>query len=536
MACQGGGHADAASEAYLRARKLDRDNAAVDYNLGCLRMDQSNYPGAIEYLTTYTSLRPREARGYLRLGAARYHLGLEERSALEKGRQFEAARQQFEAAQKLEATAEGANFLGVIELQHRSPNLQSANAAAEEFQLALRRDPHFAPALLNLGVVLQHYLNQPREALKAYRQYPAIAPPPPEAKAVEQLAHDLDLSLRITITPEHAPAPASPPAKIIPPPTNAQAPRPRPSPTESPPLLAARPAAVPAPTPAPVPAPRPAPTPAPTPPAAPAPAPAQPQKVPEPTPAPAPVVTPPSENPPPLNMPVLNPEPPPAQTAPPPRRNLAQKLNPLRWFSGKQRTAAESAADARARAEPPPVPPGSRYNYPPPVTPIPGDRAEARHLAADGARAHQAADFSRALRDYQAAVAADPTCYEASLGLGLTEIDLRDYPAALEALHRALGLKGDSVEARYAFAWTLQKRGYALDAVHEVGPLRRAASGGSPRPPLAGQSLCRETGPDQTGARTIHRGAGSGPRKPPGSLRARLAPTAPMSRPFCRLQ
>jgi tetratricopeptide (TPR) repeat protein len=144
-------------------------------------------------------------------------------------------------------------------------------------------------------------------------------------------------------------------------------------------------------------------------------------------------------------------------------------LNPLHWFSGKQRTAAESAAGAQAQAEPPPVPAGSRYDYPPPVTPIPGDRAEARRLAADGARAHQAADFSGALRDYKEAVAADPTCYEASLGLGLTEIDLRDYPAALEALHRALGLQGDSVEAHYAFAWTLQKRGYVLDAVRELG-------------------------------------------------------------------
>src|SRR5208282_6316951 len=36
LACQGDGHSEAASEAFLRARKLDRDNAAVDFNLGCL--------------------------------------------------------------------------------------------------------------------------------------------------------------------------------------------------------------------------------------------------------------------------------------------------------------------------------------------------------------------------------------------------------------------------------------------------------------------------------------------------------------------
>jgi tetratricopeptide (TPR) repeat protein len=462
LACQGGGHPDAASEAFLRAHKLDRDNAAVDYNLGCLRMEQSNYPGAIEYLTTYTSLRPKEARGYLRLGVARYHLALEQKSALERGRQLEAARQPLEAAEKLEATAEGANLLGIMELQRRSPTLQSANAAAEDFQRAVRRDPHFAPALLNLGIVLQEYLNQPREALKAYRQYLALTPPQPNAKAVEQLAHDLDLSLRITITPERTPAPAPPPAKIIIPPTNAQAPRPKPAPTESPPALAAKPAAAPAPTPAAAPAPTPAAAPVPTP------EPAPPPKAQEFPPPPAPLVSPPPQTPPPVSTTNLNPEPPPAQIASPPRKTLVQKLNPLKWFSGKPRTAGESAADAEAEAEPP-VPAGSRYVYPLPVTPIPGERAQARLLAAEGARARQAADFTRALRAYKLAVAADPTYYEANLGLGLTEIDVRDYRAALEALHRALTLQEDSAEARYAFAWTLQKRGYVLDAVHELG-------------------------------------------------------------------
>jgi tetratricopeptide (TPR) repeat protein len=463
LACQGDGHPEAASEAFLRAWKLDRDNAAVDYNLGCLRAQQANYPAAIEYLTTYTNLRPRDARGYVRLGVARYHLALEQRTALEKGRQLEAARQHFEASEKLDATSEAANALGVIEFQRRPPTIQSVKAAMEDFERALRRDPRYAPALLNRAIVLQQYLNQPRLALKDYRQYLAINPPPPNAKAVEQLAHDLDVSLRITITPEHPPASAPPPAKITPAPVNVQPSRPKPPPTESPPAQTASPAPVPAPAPAPAPALAPAPTPPPKTPEL-----SRPPVIVAP---PAPVAPPPPETSTPVSTPELNPEPAPAQAASPPRKSFVQKLNPLRWFSGNPRTAKESAAGAEAEVEPPPVPPGSRYDFPPSVTPIPGDRAEARRLAAEGARARRAADFTQALRAYRDAVAADATCFDASLGLGLTEIDVRDYPAALTALHRALTLQEDSAEARYAFAWTLQKRGYTLDAVHELGRL-----------------------------------------------------------------
>jgi tetratricopeptide (TPR) repeat protein len=450
LAEQDGGHLDEASEAYLRARKLDRDNAVVDYNLGCLRMEQTNFQGAIDYFSTYTSLRLKDARGYVRLGAARYHLALEQRTTSERNRQIEAARQQFEAAERWDATAEAPNFLGVIELQRRPPTIQSATAAAENFKLALRRDPHFAPALLNLGIVWQQYLNQPRQALKAYQEYLAGNPPLSNVKAVQQLATDLNIRLRTTITTEHAPAPAPapPPAKSIITPTNAQAPSPKPLPTESPPAHAAAPVFVPATVPTPVPPPAPTAS--------------------EPSRPSTPISPPPLETSPPVNTADINPQPAAEPSAPPPRQTLVQKLNPLRWFSGKPKTAEEAAA---AEAEPPSVPPGSRFDYPPPVTLIPGDRAEGRRLTADGARARDAGDFNQALRAYTSAVAADPTYYDANLGLGLTEIDVRAYAGALEALHRALTVQADSAEARYAFAWTLQKRGYAVDAVHELSKL-----------------------------------------------------------------
>jgi tetratricopeptide (TPR) repeat protein len=159
------------------------------------------------------------------------------------------------------------------------------------------------------------------------------------------------------------------------------------------------------------------------------------------------------------------PEPVVTETAPEPRTPLTQRLNPLHWFAGKPKT------NEQASAEPPPVPAGTRYDYPPPVTPIPGDRTRAKQLLAEAVGARQARDFTQSIRAYQGAIAADPTFYEASFELGLAAIEDRDYPTALEALHRALALQGNSAEARYAFAWTLQKRGYTEDAVHELDKL-----------------------------------------------------------------
>jgi tetratricopeptide (TPR) repeat protein len=123
------------------------------------------------------------------------------------------------------------------------------------------------------------------------------------------------------------------------------------------------------------------------------------------------------------------------------------------------------------RAEPPPVPAGSRYQFPPNVTLIPGNRTQATRLEAEAERARRAGDMTQSILAYKDAIDADATYFDARYGLGLVEIEMRDYPAALESLYRALTLNEDSVEARYAFAWTLQKRGYTEDAVHELAKL-----------------------------------------------------------------
>jgi tetratricopeptide (TPR) repeat protein len=604
LACQDSGQLDTASKAYLQALKLDRNNAATDYNLGCLRSQQADYPAATNYLTTYITLRPKDVQGYLRRGTAYFHYALDP-SSRDQRRLLEKARLDFETSDKIEATAEAFNDLGVLRLQSRAPGGEAIRAAETYFEFALKRDPNFAPALLNLATIQsQQYLNNPRKALQLYQAYLAISPPPPHVEEVTKLAHDLDLNMRIIITPTTAPTrvpspkpaqrSASPPARVNVAPTNPVAAMPRPPPAQAPPIQAVNPTPAPAPTPA-VPIPQvlrptlppakvnvaptntviattpktpsaetppakavvptsaPAPTqvaaappaPRPTPPPAKVsvaptnaviatpktpPAEAPPAQAVVPTPAPAPTqvaATPPGPRltPPPAKVNVAptntvvvaTPKTPPAEVPPAqadnpkpvlvsspvtttvqtplesstspktsnavpepvvtdtnatPRKTIIQRLNPLRLFSGKTRTREESAASSTAIApEPPPVPPGSRFEYPPPVTFIPGNRAQAKRLVAEAVRARQSEDWTECIRAYKEAVAADPTFYEACRGLGLAAIDVRDYAVALKELHHALALQEDSAEARYTFAWALQRRGYTEDAVHELGKL-----------------------------------------------------------------
>ncbi len=441
LACQNLGQFDAADNAYRLALKLDRDNAVVDYNLGCLRSQQANYPGAIDYLTTYIALRPKDVQGYLRLGTVHFHFALEQRTGPERTRLLEAARRDWETADSVSVSAFAANALGMLQMQRRAPTTENIRAAQASFELALQRDPQYAPALLNLAIVTQQYYRNPAQALQFYHQYLTVSSNSPHAKEVTLLVHDLDTSQRISITPDNS-APSAPRSPR--PSTKANAAPSNPAVATSKPPPAATQASVTTSVPAP-----------------------------SATSAPAPQVSnataavqPPADASSNANASASVPEPVVTDNGAQPRTPLNQRLNPLHWFSGKSKTNDQASTD-----EPPPVPPGTRYEYPPYVTLIPGDRARSKSLVAEAIRARQARHFAESIRDFQDAIETDPTFFDASLQFGLNSIQDRDYATALESLHRALTLQGDSTEARYAFAWTLQKRGYFEDAVRELDKL-----------------------------------------------------------------
>jgi tetratricopeptide (TPR) repeat protein len=459
LAYHGAGQADAASHAYLSALKFDRNLWAADYNLGCLRLEQTNFPGAIDYLTTYTTSNPKDINGFLLLGRARLKLATK-RPAPEKGRQLDNARLDFEYAEKLHGTAEACNALGLIELQRRVPGTDPVKTSIDFFKLALQREPHYSPALLNLAIVLHRYANDPRGALEIYREYLALQPPPPQADEIARLVHQLDIDSRISIVPYKPERPSPPPATL----STTSPPRQMPVVVEN---LVPKPAPPPVAKTVPVERTRPSPpvtAPPANPPIAASP---PPQTVVQPPVAPVVRINPPSNT--------ANPNPNtniaeadlPVVSLPEERRStLLQKLNPINWFSGKSKKT-----DVNETAPPPEAGSAERYAYPPLVTPVPGDRKLAERLTSQGREAEHQSKRAEAMRDYQEAIRADPTHFEAGLALGLAAIDAKDYATALDALGQALMVEANSADARYAFAWVLDKRGYYQDAANELNKL-----------------------------------------------------------------
>jgi len=460
LAYHGAGQMDPAAQAYGQALKLDRNLWAADYNLGCLRLEQANYQGAVDYLTTYTTshAQAQDYGGYLLLGRARLHMAMS--TPYDRNRQFDNAKMDYDYAEQLHPTAEGCNALGLIELLRRTnPTSESVKTALGYFETALQRTPHYPPALLNLAIVQQRYMNSPKEALATYKEYLSSQPTPADAAEVQKAAHQLDLDMRITIVPKmvERPAPATPtPSNAAPvrrdtPPAETQQPvRPAQQPNYRTPPPETR---------------------------------APPQ--------PAPVEVRVAENPTPHSA-VGNPSPPvvaanssspqnPPSTLPPPeidsspttppeeRKTFIHKLNPLTWFSGKSKKT--NSVEKPGPAQPTVV---DRYTYPLSVTPIPGDRIQAQRLTSEGRQAQHDSDRATATRDFQAAIKADPTFFEPALALGLMALDGHDYATALDGLGQALMVQPNSADARYAFAWVLGKKGYYQDAANELERLLAA--------------------------------------------------------------
>jgi len=75
------------------------------------------------------------------------------------------------------------------------------------------------------------------------------------------------------------------------------------------------------------------------------------------------------------------------------------------------------------------------------------------------------------MASYADAIKADPAYYEACVALGMAAIKAEEFGGALEALHHALTLKPESADARYAYAWALEKKNFVQDAANELEKL-----------------------------------------------------------------
>src|SRR5207237_6418633 len=184
LACHYAGQGDEAERAYKRALALNRDLSEAHYNLACLWLAQ-NKPEKTEAAKTellaYTLRRGNSADGLIKLGVAQL-----------RSRELVGAEKSFNDALKFSPqSAEALNGLGLVRLQRGR-----AEEAARYFRAALKQRAGYRPALLNLAIVSQQYLNDRPFALQKYREYLALKPPPPEVGAIGILTRQLEQDLK----------------------------------------------------------------------------------------------------------------------------------------------------------------------------------------------------------------------------------------------------------------------------------------------------------------------------------------------------
>ncbi len=471
-------HADQpklAAQAYQQALARDRSNrvAIAHYNFGCLLLEQNNPAAAAEHFRSYT-LTTNSAIGLIKLATAQWRL-----------RRPDLAEPTFGAALRLEPkNAEALNGVGVI---HAAKNQRDA---AQYFNAALQWNPKYAPAMLNAALLAQQNLATRSVALQRFKDYLAVAPQSPYVESVRTLVRQIEGEFAAQMASSNALVTAALKSNALvaaahtdhPPPTTNALPRVAVA-TNKPPLVAVK------------------------------------TNVP-PTAKTNPIVVATNLPPAPSNPPVMVVS---VTNAPPPRIAVAEPVAPFTITNTPVAPPTTTAVApitpdfSPAVAEPPaeerkpgfftrlnpfrnkpkppetndvprvvvlatptsaPTPPSKpvfpRYTYLSPAAPRSGNRADAERVTAQAVKAERAHNTNEALLDYQLAVTADPSYFDAHYNEALLALRAGDFRRALTASEMALVIEPDSINARYNFALALKQANYANDAAAELDRILEA--------------------------------------------------------------
>lgn len=435
------GQPNDAAEAYRKALALDQNLVEVHYDLGCLWLEQNQPSLARDQFTAYTLHRgDKSPEGWIKLGEAqmRLHDLTDAEKSLNQARQSDPN------------NPEALNDLGVIQVQHNH-----APEAAQFFNGALRSKSDYAPAILNLAIVSEQYLNNRPYALKRYQDYLALQPKPANWDAVDAAVHALQGESRPTpaTTTTRSPAPANTVAQSSPPVSNPR-------------QTVATPRTV---------APRPEPPTA-TNPRTPASPPSSQTEVEQLQPEPTIHAAQDSGN-------SLNSEQPSGgspqtgSTTESPRGaekhgSFLSRVNPANLFRGNSKTSPPPETTQVASANPEPEPVSfPRYNYRRIRKPAEGNRGAAEKAFAAGSQAQQGGQLSQAAQYYRQATEDDPGYFDPYYNLGVVCVRSGNLADALQAYETALAIEPNSHDARFNFALALKQNNYPIDAANELEKL-----------------------------------------------------------------
>ncbi len=411
-----------AVEAYSQALRFNRELLEARFNLGCVLLDQNKPDAAKTEFTAFTMRRPNVIEGFIKLGTTQM-----------RTRDLVGAEKSFREALKVSATdVEALNALGMVAAQLNRPR-----EAAESFTKALKQQPDYRPALLNLATVLHHQLNDRAEALKRYREYLALQPREADWNAVSVIAKSLEPASVTQAQPRVQPAVQSIASNTnLARPITAVTPKPAPQTNAAKPVVTTPPLTA---------------------------RPAQTQISPPPRPevvklAPEPVIkeavgngtnaT---------HTPHVRHTTAPTKETKPEQKGLLSKLNP---FKRDTKTNAPPVVTAPATISPQPQ-----------ATSKPSDRKLAEQTLATGQQLQRAGKLAEALQSYKRATSLDENYFEAQYCLGLAAFESRSFKVASVAWEKAIAIRPDSADARYNFALTLKAEGRFQDAADELEKL-----------------------------------------------------------------
>ena len=423
-----------AQGAYQRAIKLNHELVVVHYDLGCLYLEQ-NKPNlnesARDELMAFTLHQGNSLDGRVKIGTAQLRLG-----------ELAQAEASFREALRISPqNVEAMNGVGMVQVKRNH-----ARDAIAWFEAALKQQPEYRPALLNLAIVLQSSANNRVLALQKYQEYLAMNPRPANWDAVNAAERQLDQELN---------TPAPPPVR---PATNAlagpQALAPRPV-TNTPERIASGSNNSPRPDGG--------------------------RPVSGPTQVVGKVngpVSPSNSGSAPKQIPVAARVEPPeiVQLTEAPKVRLADDSTPPA-VTQKTSPIYTDPSSVPARTTTSTAPSGlrasglsstNRYKYRSPAKPSSGDRVAAERLFSQALEAQRDRRLTDAIAGYRAAIQADPGFFEAQWKLGLCAYDANDMPLSLFAYESALAIKPDSFYARFNFALALKKGGYLVDSAQEL--------------------------------------------------------------------
>lgn len=471
LAYHNGGVPAGAIDAYEKALNFNHDLVVAHYNLGCVLLEQNKLEAARNELIAFNLQRRNSLDGLLKLGTAQLRL-----------REFGPAEKSFGDAIRLNPqSAEAFNDLGVVQMERNRPR-----EAAGYFEEALKQQPGYGPALLNLAMVSQTYLNNRPLALQKYKEYLALTPRAANWEKVNASMRRLEEEL----TPPSHPTISNPVVAAssavnntsriaaVPNPAKAEIVASSGKLTSSVPVKTAAPAAsttikselVQLPD-APV-------------------VKAAGSVFPAPRTLPPPIAT----------EPVIIDQPLDSNAAASSdNHGLLQKLNPLNIFHHEPKPVAtptplppivalpgdtakvalvstNSRSVSKYASSPMRPSLATRYAYLSPAKPAAGNRVEAEQLFSQGVQAQRDRRLKDAVSLYRAATQADAGFFEAQSNLGLAAYDLGDMPQSLVAYEMALAINPGSFNARFNFALALKKAGYIQDAALELERLVAASS------------------------------------------------------------